>query len=173
MKSIAVSLSALALAACSQGVDPQQPSASDTPIPVETDGGIGDGAGPPMAQPDYPLTFPEALRGTWRRTGDGPVTAELCDGYEPSNMGKVMTVREDGYSYFETGGRFIEVRDRSDNAVDAKFDTTYADEPTSAEIRFDLRDGGKTLRLSPYDGSASMEPEYYERCPDGARRRRT
>jgi hypothetical protein len=167
MKRFIPAVTVLLAAACSQtGQDrAKEPAAADAPIPTEPDGGIGDGAGPPMAQPDYPKTFPEALRGKWRRTGDGEVDAALCDGYQSANVGKVLTVREDGYSFFETGGRFIEVRDRSGGSIDARFDTTYADEPTSEEIRFDLRDNGETLRLSRYEGSTSFEPEYYTRCP--------
>ncbi len=47
----------LLLAACGSatdaptGTDPNQPVSSDDPIPVEPDGGIGDGAGPPKATP--------------------------------------------------------------------------------------------------------------------------
>ena len=114
-------LFACGLVACSAGEDATSPApdaaATETPIPVEPDGGIGDGAGPPEGLPAsddgseaeepsaFAKTFPVAIRGKWRETDGAAVTRAQCDGYQQENMGKVLTVREDGYSYFETGGQ--------------------------------------------------------------------
>lgn len=55
----------LALAAC--GSDPETPAAPETPIPVEPDGGIGDGAGPPPDAVDVALAnrIPTRFHGVW------------------------------------------------------------------------------------------------------------
>ena len=90
----------------------QEPGAASTPMPVEPDGGIGDGA-PPLedmvlgqesglpnsdeaaeegSQDALPKSFPTALRGKWRETEGAAVTKAQCDGYQQDNMGKVLTV---------------------------------------------------------------------------------
>ena len=170
---------ALALAACAEAPDPQAAPAgpaTETPMPVEPDGGIGDGAGPPMApstpesaddiaEPSaFAQTFPVAIRGKWRETDGASVTKAQCDGYQQENMGKVLTVREDGYSYFETGGRLIEVKLRKPGRIRAVFDTTYADEPTRDELEFSVDPVAKTLTVRNFD-TGERSTTTYRRCP--------
>ena len=55
---------AVLLAACSGGADEADaPDPAETMMPVEPDGGIGDGAGPPG--PVVAETIPAAFRGVW------------------------------------------------------------------------------------------------------------
>ncbi|WP_234038260.1 hypothetical protein [Erythrobacter sp. YJ-T3-07] len=174
----------LATSACSPTPNEQETSDADaplqgqdaaqTPIPVEPDGGIGDGAGPPKDLPSdgdaqqepsaFAQTFPTAIRGKWRQTDGAAVTKAQCDGYQQGNMGKVLTIREDGYSFFETGGKFISVSDRAPGHIRALFDTTYADEPTRDELEFRVDPVAKTLTVRNFD-TGERSTTTYRRCP--------
>ncbi|MBB3034904.1 hypothetical protein [Alteriqipengyuania lutimaris] len=158
------------------GAETQAPGTAEGPIPVEPDGGIGDGA-PPLEEmisqqetggEDTPSglakSFPTALRGTWRSVEDGEVTAECCDGYDPANMGKVLTVRDGSYSYFETGGRFVRVKSRDAGSIRAEFDTTYADTPTRDELEFRVDPVARTLTVENFD-TGEEGTTVYRRCP--------
>ena len=137
-----------------QGAEPSPPRTRD----AETD---GDAPREPSA---FARSFPQAIRGTWRET-DGPApTADQCDNTVSQNMGKVLTVREDGYSYFETGGRFISVSDRSDSRIRALFDTTYADEETRDELTFAVDPVARTLTVTSHE-PGSGRTTTYKRCP--------
>ena len=152
----------------------QGQDAAQTPIPVEPDGGIGDGAGPPDDLPTdgdaqqepsaFAATFPTAIRGKWRETDGAAVTKAQCDGYQQENMGKVLTIREDRYSFFETGGKFITVSDRAPGHIRALFDTTYADEPTRDELEFRVDPVAKTLTVRNFD-TGERATSTYRRCP--------
>ncbi len=139
-------------------------------MPVEPDGGIGDGAGPPdpLQDAEFEESMPQALRGSWRKDdlGRAPETAD-CDIYRPANQSRdrVVTVREGGYSHFETGGRIMEVHNRTDEMIDATFDTTYADTPTSARKDFALQPDG-TMAVNNDDGDGRMDVSTYRRCPE-------
>ena len=164
---------ALALSACSaepeagQGEATQGPSAPEsTPMPVEPDGGIGDGAGPPAAEQDFAQTMPTAMRGRWHvdELGRAP-TEQDCDPFADGTRDhdRLITVREGGYSYFETGGRLVEVHRRTDNMIDTTFDTTYADTPTSARLEFTLQANGSLAVQG--GGSDATDVAEYLRCP--------
>ncbi|MGB3797977.1 MAG: hypothetical protein WA957_16960, partial [Alteraurantiacibacter sp.] len=164
-------LAGLALAACSAEQEPAKgaPEASSTMMPVEPDGGIGDGAGPPDPLPAAQLeqTMPQTLRGSWRKDDLGRAPdSDDCDIYRPVNQSweRVITVREGGYSHFETGGRIMEVHNRTTTMIDATFDTTYADTPTSARKDFALQADG-TLAVNDDNGDGRMEVSTYLRCP--------
>lgn len=199
---IILSCAALAITACSvreadegettaSEMAADEPAAGNTPIPVEPDGGIGDGA-PPIedmvlgqesgmsgesgepetpAQADsgdsaeaLPKSFPTAIRGTWRATaGDAP-TREQCDNTVSKNMGNVLTVRADSYSFFETGGRFISVKARDAGSIRAVFDTTYADTPTRDELEFRVDPVARTLTVQNFD-TGERSTTTYRRCP--------
>jgi hypothetical protein len=179
VSALTIAIALCGLAACSQGTEPSgtpDATATDTPIPVEPDGGIGDGAGPPDAPSTtedadgaqergaFAKTFPVAIRGKWRETDGAAVTKAQCDGYQQDNMGEVLTVREDGYSYFETGGRFISVSEREPGSIRAVFDTTYADEPTRDELEFSVDPVTKTLTVRNFD-TGERSTTTYRRCP--------
>lgn len=64
MRVVLASLVLLGLAACSGAEeDAGNQPAAETPVPVEPDGGIGDGAGPPPA--DAPGMIPARFHGVW------------------------------------------------------------------------------------------------------------
>lgn len=122
----------------------------------------------PQTEPsDFPLTFPREVQGKWRESVGPRVTDLECDGYKQENMGKVLTIREDGYSYFETGGRLEQVFERDDNLLIGLFDTTYADEKTEAKVGFEVQGDQDTLIQRVYaNGDEPGEPTRYLRCPD-------
>ena len=160
----------------SDGTAAPRPGTAGSPMPVEPDGGIGDGA-PPLEEmvlgqeagedeepSAFAKTFPVAIRGTWRQTSGAKPTAAQCDGTRSPNMGKVLTVREDSYSYFETGGRFIAISDRAPGHIRAVFDTTYADEPTRDELEFRVDPVARTLTVENFD-AGEEGTTVYRRCP--------
>lgn len=159
----------LILAACSQAPE-ADPVGVETVIPVESDGGIGDGA-PPLddaAQQAGSLAanMPQAMRGQWREDDLGRApTAEDCNQTSQSNrnFGKVLTVRANGYDLFESGGRIVTVNQRTDIMIDATFDTTYADTPTSARQDFALQTDG-TLAVNDDDGDGILSVTQYRPC---------
>ena len=164
------------LAACSQPSDPPEapgaPASSD-PIPVEPDGGMGDGA-PPLPEPtpdaaNAPRTMPERLRRSWREDdlGRAPTPAD-CDQTARTNrnFGRVLTIREDGYSLFEQGGRIIEVDRRSETMIAGTFDTTYADMPTTARTAITFRNDGSLLFVTDEGGDDRIVRRYLP-CPEG------
>ncbi len=165
-----------ALAACSPSSDEPTPEDASTqessPMPVEPDGGIGDGAGPPDASGEgdesgQAGTMPSAMIGDWHINAlDRAPTAQDCDDRLRGTVeyDRLITVRDGGYSYFETGGRIETVHRRTDSMIDATFDTTYADTPTSERRDFALQDNG-TLAINIDDGDGTPEVTEYVRCP--------
>ncbi len=158
----------LLLAACSEAPDPA-PAEAETPIPVEPDSGIGDGATPlPGERETARATMPNRLRGQWREDDLGRAPSrEDCAQTSTTNrnFGKVLTVSSNGFSLFEEGGRIVEVHNRTDSMIDATFDTTYADTPTSARIDLALQPGG-TLAVNRDDGDGVISATQYRPCPE-------
>ena len=111
--------------------------------------------------------MPKRLRGVWHKDDlDRAPTKKDCD---PSLRGtidwdRLITVRKDGYGYFETGGRIMTVHRVSDTMIDATFDTTYADTPTSARKDFALQQDG-TMAVNHDDGDGQLDVTQYRRCP--------
>ena len=156
----------LAISACgnpsTRSDDPLNESGSaETAAPVEQDA-------QDTAEKDFARTMPESLRGDWHKDDLGRApTAEDCD---PRLRGtidwdRLITVREGGYSYFETGGRIMEVHNRTDTMIDATFDTTYADTPTSERRDFALQDDG-SMAINLDDGDGTMNVVEYLPCPE-------
>lgn len=156
----------LAVSACgnpsSRSDDPLNESeTSETAPPAQQDA-------QDAAERDFAQTMPEALRGDWHKADLGRApTAEDCD---PRLRGtidwdRLITVRDGGYSYFETGGRIMEVHNRTDTMIDATFDTTYADTPTSERRDFALQDDG-SMAINLDDGDGTMNVVEYLPCPE-------
>ena len=167
----AVPVALMALVACSQDAPlPNETDASDEDI-VATDDTV---TRPKDTQPDsadshvetLAKTMPSTMLGRWHIDDLGrPPTTEDCDLSRDGtrDYDRLMTVREAGYGYFETGGRIMEVHARTDEMIDATFDTTYADEPTSARVKFTRRGDGP---LAVQDESGQLETDLYRPCPE-------
>ncbi|WP_100260473.1 hypothetical protein [Qipengyuania seohaensis] len=125
----------------------------------------------PPSEPEpatFAMTMPQEMRGIWHKDilGRAPDTEE-CD---PRLRGtidwdRLITVRDSGYVYFEMSGRIMEVHNRTDTMIDATFDTTYADTPTSERRDFALQNDG-TLAINLDDGDGAMQVVQYRRCPE-------
>lgn len=137
------------------GSDGEMRRAAPTPAPISSE---------PTASPG---TMPEVVRGQWRESDLGrDPTREDCDqtSQSNSNFGKVLTVNAGGYSLFEDGGRIIDVHSRTDNSIDATFDTTYADTPTRARRSLALQPTG-ALAVNDNYGDGRSDLTEYLRCP--------
>lgn len=108
-------------------------------------------------------SFPVAIRGEWRET-DGPApTSAQCDRGDYGNAGRVLTVEAQRFSYFEEGGRLLEVKERSAGHLRAIFDTSYA-EPRQDDLAFDVDPVARTLTvIEVARGSSSRR--VFRRCP--------
>lgn len=115
--------------------------------------------------PPLSLSMPERIRGKWRRSTEAKVTAAECVDSASANMGLILTIRPDGFSRFEDGGRLIRVQERDSSRIRAIFDTTYADTPTQGEFMFDAQDSGQTLIERQYGDGAQPGVLRYRRCP--------
>lgn len=145
---------------------------SDDPIvqdPADDVPGASTPAQAETTQATLASTMPEAMFGQWHidDLGRAP-TAEDCDPMKDGmrDYDRLITVRDEGYSYFETGGRITEVHARTDSMIDATFDTTYADTPTSERRDFALQQGG-TLAVNRETEEGVMKAFQYRRCPEG------
>ena len=179
MMRVTVSLSvfALLIGGCSP-TDEQDRATSDTQpmIPgasanVEPDGETRRTAPVPRPSSNEPTaspgTMPEAVRGQWRENDLGrDPTRDDCNQTSQSNnnFGKVLSVNAGGYSLFEDGGRIIDVHSRTDDSIDATFDTTYADTPTRARRSLALQSTGALAVKDDYGDGRSDLTEYL-RCP--------
>ena len=149
------------------------------PIAVEPARTIGGGASQLYAAPwpglfpdddgsagqsPLPRSFPAAIRGKWRETKDAAATPAQCDGYLPGNLGRVLTIRDDSYTFFEAGGRFVSVREREPGRIRALFNTSFADEPTRDELEFSVDPATKTLTVRNFD-TDERSIRTYRRCP--------
>ena len=174
-------LFAIALAACQQPAPNTEIAIDDKVnaaeaanaeigmLPPSEGGGApapaGNTATPPA--PDLAFNMPQSLRGSWRVDDlDRAPTNEDCNQTSSSNRNivKVLTIRKDGYVLFEEGGRLTTLHARSNNMIDATFDTTYADTPTQARVAFMVLPGGR-MSVTDKDGSGQMVAAAYRRCP--------
>ena len=165
-------VSLMVLAACSE--DPQAPVDSEI-VPKdladdrnlrETENSLADSTDEgPTSQA---AAMPPAMMGRWHinNLGRAPKAAD-CDPERDAtrDYDRLITVREGGYGYFETGGRIADVHNRSDRMIDATFDTTYADTPTSERRVFALQPDG-SLAVKTVGGDGVMNVTQYFRCPE-------
>lgn len=138
-----------------------EPGDSTSSPSMATDPAVTRGA------PSLSLTIPTALQGKWRRSTETSVTSAQCVETANGNMGLVLTIRPDGFSRFEEGGRLIRVHERESDRLRATFDTTYADTPTQGEFVFETQDNGQTLIERQYGDGAQPGILRYRRCPQG------
>ncbi|MBB3989118.1 hypothetical protein [Croceicoccus naphthovorans] len=143
--------SLLALAACGDTSEPD-PLPTETPMPVEPDGGIGDGAGPPGgdATDEMEQTIPAGLQGRWG------MTTNDCDASRSDGKG-LLTVGSQSLTFYESVGTLASVAERDASHIVASFDWEWTRTET-------LRLVGATLTRSTNGGDGSGGPFEYERC---------
>lgn len=148
----------VALAACGNPAEE-----ADEPMVAETTA-AADSALPPAE--DLETTMPRAMQGTWRESVGARVTAPECDVTDQANRGKVMTVSDEGFAYFDTGGRIATVAEREENRIRATFANASPDTPGETTLVFEAQDGGETLIMTRVGEDAAAEPVRYLRCPE-------
>ncbi|MFU7527613.1 hypothetical protein [Qipengyuania sp. ASV99] len=142
---------ALALASCGGAPEPADETVpSETPIPVEPDGGLGDGAGPPPA--DTPGMIPARYLGVWDYVGG------TCS--RDSDMR--MEIAPRSITFYESFGQVAGVGQDGDDAV-ADLVMEGEGETWVNVLRLSLVEkGGQTL-LHTSDGTAPKVADEYPR----------
>ena len=191
MKSLVLLSSvALGVTACSRansdndaapGSSAPVPSVETGQIPIALEPGrpIGGGTGRPYAAPwpglfpdeeettgrdTLPKSFPAAIRGKWRETENTAATEMQCDGYLSENIGKVLTIRDDGYTFFEPGGRLVSVSEREPARIRGLFNTKFGSDPSPDELEFSIDPASETLTVQNFDTDEQFM-RTYRRCP--------
>ncbi|MHA7819981.1 MAG: hypothetical protein ACX930_10080 [Erythrobacter sp.] len=156
MKHAFVIAALLALAAC--GSEPEAPATSDTPIPVEPDGGIGDGAGPPEQAVDGALAnrIPTRFHGAW----------DYVDGTCDPASDLRMEISGSEILFYEAIGMVTEVSPEGGDVV-VTLAMEGEGETWEQRTRFSLVGDGADQRLETSDGDEAKAPDDYpsKRCP--------
>ncbi|MFL0355688.1 hypothetical protein ACI5KX_04345 [Erythrobacter sp. GH1-10] len=162
MKQCLVAAALLTLSACgnptAKSDDPiPEPAPTDTPMPVEPDGGIGDGAGPPGdAEAIASNTIPVRFHGAWDYEGG------TCD--DASDMR--MEISGSEILFYESIGQVTAVKAEGDDIV-ATLDMEGEGETWKQSTRLSLRGSGDGERLHSSDGELPKKEDEYpsKRCP--------
>ena len=153
MKTLVPALSfALALSACSDtGEQPTEPAASETAMPVEPDGGIGDGAGPPPGAAD---TIPAAFLGVW----------DYIEGTCNPASDLRIEIKPESMHFYESIGEVTGVEVEGADRIVVSLAMEGEGEKWEMSRAFTLSQGGE--RLTPTAiGDEQFEPMPLKRCP--------
>ena len=146
----------LALAAC--GSEPEAPSPAETPIPVEPDGGIGDGAGPPAATLDTASgdRIPTRFHGAW------DYVEGTCD---PASDLR-MDISGSEILFYESVGVVTDVSAQGEDVV-VTLAMEGEGETWEQQTRLSLVGEGPDQRLETSDGEQPRGVDDYpsKRCP--------
>ena len=155
----------LALAACGDPAEEaDDPLVAETPIPVEPDGGIGDGATPlPQARQTEGSGIPEfgipaAVQGRWG------MNANDCDPAQADVAKGLMVVSATTLTFYESLGRLGAIESRADDSIRAKFGFTGEGMEWSNTVTLSLQDGGETLVRRETGEEGSAGPVRYTKC---------
>ncbi len=110
-------------------------------------------------------TMPDTMRGVWRQSAAGTVTAADCNSFTVQNIQRILTVRADGFTIFETGGRLLSVAERGTTRLRGTFDTTYADAPQRNDYLFESSADGQILTMRLIGENPGTAAIHYRRCP--------
>lgn len=154
---LTLSLSALALAACAENVEEQpEPDASETMMPVEPDGGIGDGATPPADMVDGDI--PAGFHGRW-----GLVPAD-CTSDRGDAKGMIY-IDAEGIQFYESRGVVGTVETSEPGQFRATYDFTGEGMEWTRDMELSVSEDGTQLVRSEYGEDALAEPLTYTKCP--------
>ena len=147
-------LSCVALSACAEPIE-DRPEAEETMIPVEPDGGIGDGAEPLPEALDSAI--PAAFHGRWG-INPGDCTDENGDA-----KGSIQ-VSADQLRFYESVATIGTVSENDDGVIRATYDFTGEGEEWSRDIKLALSEDGTELTRTEYGEDAMAEPLAYTKC---------
>ena len=147
---IGLAIASLPLAACGDREEAPAPdTATETAIPVEPDGGIGDGAGPPAGMAE---AIPMRFRGVW------DYVEGACD--EASDLRMEISPRR--IVFYESVGDVTAVDVANDNSITVQMSLSGEGETWNEELRLELESGGD--RLVPTIIGADGEAMPRKRC---------
>ena len=150
----ALPLALVALSACAEPIE-DRPEAEETMIPVEPDGGIGDGAEP---LPDLlDANIPAAFHGRWGMT-PGDCTDENGDA-----KGSIQ-VSADQLRFYESLATIGAVSENGQGVIRANFDFMGEGQEWSRDIKLALSEDGNELTRTEYGEDAMNEPVTYTKC---------
>ena len=143
---------ALAAGGCSDPVPTSAETAPvETAIPVEPDGGIGDGAGPPMASRD---TIPASFLGIW----------DIADGTCNPASDLRMDIRADEIEFYESMGEVISVDVESPDRILVSMDMSGEGETWQVTSRYVLSENGAVLTPMEAEADPRYQPIPRKRC---------
>ena len=153
-------LGAMALVSCSESApensDAENAVASgEEMMPVEPDGGIGDGAPPPM-QESPAATIPASLQGRW-----GLVPAD-CTSTRGDAKG-LLTIAPTTLTFYESRAQIGDVENVGANSISADFDFEGEGMRWERKIDLEASEGGARLIKREY-GENAPGPLEYSRC---------
>lgn len=149
----------LLLAACGGADEAALPSDDESPISVEPDGGIGDGATPAAeANQASAAGIPEALRGRW-----GLVAAD-CEPGRGDAKG-LLVVSADKLEFYESVGTLGEASERTPQRLRASFAFTGEGMSWTRDMLLEAQAGGKALLRQEFGADSAPDPFRYMRCP--------
>ena len=141
------------LAACSGASDnAAAPEPAETMMPVEPDGGIGDGAGPP--EPVTAETIPAAFLGVWDAGGGDCAPASLTR----------MEILPTTFQFYESHGDVTRIEVDSPEKIVVSLAMEGEGEQWQMARMFTLSDNGQTLTPSAVDPEEKFEPTPLTKC---------
>lgn len=150
---------ALALAGCGEpsdtaaGTDPQA-----RPMPVEPDGGMGDGAAPLPDMEAQADTIPAALFGRW-----GMTPGDCTDAHGDAKGAIQISARQ--LRFYEARATLGPIAERSETAIRATYDFAGEGQEWTRDIALALSADRRQLTRSEFGADALATPETYTKCP--------
>ena len=150
----ALPLALLALSACAEPIE-DRPEAEETMMPVEPDGGIGDGAEP---LPDLSeATIPASFHGRWG-INPGDCTDENGDA-----KGSIQ-ISENELRFYESVATLRTVSESETGTIRATYDFVGEGQEWSRDIKLAISEDGTQLTRTEYGDDAMAEPLTYTKC---------
>ena len=151
-----VSAAILFASACAEPID--RSKSEEVPIPVEADGGIGDGA---EALPPAALAIPADFQGRWA------LTPEDCTSTRGDAKG-LIEVTEEAVRFYESRGTLDKLSEGPDRpgVFRATFAFSGEGETWTREMQMAVSDDGSELVRSEFGEDALAEPLTYAKCKE-------
>ncbi|UVI39298.1 hypothetical protein [Qipengyuania spongiae] len=147
----ALSLTMVAAACSDPGTNDAETAPVETAIPVEPDGGIGDGAGPPVASRD---TIPASFRGVW----------DIADGTCNPASDLRMDIRDDEIEFYESLGKVMSVEVENPDTIVVSLAMSGEGETWNVASRYVLSEGGAVLTPFETETNPQYQPIPRKRC---------
>ena len=147
----AIAMTAILLAACGDS----QPEAEPAMMPVEPDGGIGDGA--PALSDTVDGDIPAALHGRW-----GLVPADCTS--DRGDAKGLIVVDAQGIKFYESRGSVGEVAESDDRSIRASFAFTGEGQEWVRDMQLALSADGAQLIRREFGNDALQAPLIYRKC---------